>query len=499
MVESLDKPKASYTLKAPIWKKNRVCLSGEEAVKAHDLESFNPYSGGLETTLLLPFDSSMTTTQFRMLVAEASWPGITSQFSALIVGGLLSEGVSLTLPVGGEEAFEWIRNRFCVDSRDLLEFTKSLIEEHILTGQTFVRLDFPKVSQEELDNLTAEERSLLRPYPVIVKAEQAINWKYGEDGLQFFIIYEVVEDYSQNPYHPEHIEKIYVHELNSQGQYQVITYYRGSKTVDDWKVEDAVLFLVNDRPLTYIPIYSISDDPDSSTILPPLNTLVNKEVSLYNKVARRDHLLYSAATFTPIFASDSSTDDTFYDIVNSGLGSWIRTGKDDRIYALQTPTDAVSDLESTIQSSLDEMAKLGVRMLSTEKVQSGVALQIRNAAQNAKISQMSVSISSTMKQVIANMLEWHYNVEVSPSEVSFTIQDDFTPIGGDSQTLTLIGNWYESGLIPRSVFLHNLQSSKLLPSDYSDDKGQEEIMEDDLVKAMPEVANKELDITSLLN
>ena len=487
----LSEPKASYAYKLPIWERNRVCLSGEEAVKDYDLRRYP----SRQSTLLLPFDTSMSDKQYRFLVSEASWPGITSQFSSLIVGGLLSEGVSFETPIGGDEAYDWIRNSFCYDSKDLLEFTKSLIEEHILTGQTFIRLDFPKVSQEELETLSIEERAKLRPYPVIVKAEQAINWHYSGDGLEFFIIHEIKEEFGGNRYHPSQVEYLYIHELNNAGQYQVLTYRRDEGFNNEWMLEDAVLFLVNDRPINYIPIYSISDNPDSLNNLPPLNVLVNKEASLYNKVARRDHLLYSASTFTPIFSSDSATDDSFFEIVDAGLGSWLRIGKDDKVSTLQTPTDSVGDLETTIQSGLDEMAKLGVRMLSTEKVQSGVALQIRNAAQNAKISQMSVSISSVMKQVIANMLEWQYSTPVQASDVGFTIQDDFTPLGGDSQTLTLIGNWYEAGLIPRSVFLFNLQTSKLLPSDYDDEKGQEDIMEDDMIKDMPEVANKQLDIT----
>jgi hypothetical protein len=190
--------------------------------------------------------------------------------------------------------------------------------------------------------------------------------------------------------------------------------------------------------------------------------------------------LYGAATYTPVVKADIS-DDAFEEIVHAGLGSWIKLGQDDSVDVLKTPTDALADMEKAIAAGIEEMARLGIRMLSPESAQSGVALEIRNAAQTAKIGTLNTKVSATMCQIIAFMVNWRYNLELKASDIKFSLAQDFNPVSADANWLRLITEWYQGGLIPRSVWLLILKENDVLPPDYNDAEGQTEITGDDLV------------------
>lgn len=127
------------------------------------------------------------------------------------------------------------------------------------------------------------------------------------------------------------------------------------------------------------------------------------------------------------------------------------------------------------------MAKLGIRMLSPETAQSGVALEIRNAAQTAQLGTLSTKISNTMEQVICFMLNWKYNLNISPAEIRFVLSGDFSPVPIGADWLRLATEWYESGLIPRSSWLILLKQNDMLEADYNDEEGKLEINSDEII------------------
>ena len=228
-----------------------------------------------------------------------------------------------------------------------------------------------------------------------------------------------------------------------------------------------------------IPAWPLNGKIDA--VEPMLMPIIDKEVSLYNKLSRRNHLLYGASTYTPYITSDMS-DDEFQEIVDSGLGTWLKLRQGDTAGVLDTPTAALADMDRAIAASIEEMAKMGIRMLSPETAQSGVALEIRNAAQTAQLGTLNTRISNTLKQVISFMIKWRFDTDINPSEVKFQLSSDFnnTPLG--EGWLRLATEWYQAGLIPRTVWLEILKQNDMLPADYNDDIGQKEITLDEDIK-----------------
>jgi hypothetical protein len=172
------------------------------------------------------------------------------------------------------------------------------------------------------------------------------------------------------------------------------------------------------------------------------------------------------------------TDEEFQDIVNSGLGTWIKLRQGDTATVLATPTDALADMDRAIAASIEEMARMGIRMLSPETAQSGIALEIRNASQTAQLGTLNIKVSNTLKQIIVFMINWRLGSNLTTNEVKFELSSDFNPTPVGEAWLRLATEWYQSGLIPRSVWLQMLKQNDMLVPDYDDEQGKMEIAQD---------------------
>jgi hypothetical protein len=494
--QSIGDPIAEYDSMLRHWRRSRAIIGGEIAAKDHDLFLDNTNY----TNLLIPFSPTMSMEQYRWYVAEAELPGLTSQYSKILVGGLLRKSPSITLPESvPNEAEDWLRNYFTGRNTSLIAFLDDAIDEELKTGHCAISVDFPSV--DDYQNLDLETRQNLRPFPIIWKAEEIINWQVGTDRsgkeqLTRVIFRYVTEEFTDNQYHGNYVINIADHALVD-GRYQV-QYWRkvdrgsvvasagtvqhsGRADSDGWESGDMVVPLMGGEPLNFIPVFFLNGSIQPT--VPILTPLVDREVALYNKVSRRNHLLYGAATYTPVIYSDMS-DDNFREIVNAGLGSWIRLGQEDKADVLKTPTDALVDMDRAIESGIADMSRLGIRILAPESRSgdSGVALEIRNSAQTAQLAVLNTRISQTMREVIKVMLQWKYGRDIDLTDLDFTLSADFNPSPLGAEWLRLITEWYQARIIPRSAFIEAVKHHDLLPSDYNDDNALAEIGEDPLVE-----------------
>jgi hypothetical protein len=76
------------------------------------------------------------------------------------------------------------------------------------------------------------------------------------------------------------------------------------------------------------------------------------------------------------------------------------------------------------------------------------------------------------------MINWRYDLELTDGDVVFNLSSDFDTVGLGADWLRLITEWYQDGLIPRSIWLSILKKNDIAPSDYDDEKGVEEINSD---------------------
>ena len=162
-------PNDEYLSQVNEWKRNRAVIQGPSYTKDYDTV---PSSDNL----LLPFNPTMTQSQYDFYKAEAEVPGVTSEFSKMII-------------------------------------------------------DYPMV---DLDSLSPEERREVKPYPVLHTAENIINWSTSTDikgqvKLDQLITRYFTLDYDPNsPYHPKYVDSVQVHKLDENGLYVIENFIRNT-------------------------------------------------------------------------------------------------------------------------------------------------------------------------------------------------------------------------------------------------------------------------------
>lgn len=506
---SVGTPSHEYNSMRDIWAKSRAIVRGQEATKAHDEFVNDVDEKGNTRNLLLPFSPTMDQAQYDFYKDEAELPGITSQYAKSMVGALLRK--ESTFEVDGqldestkEEVNDWIPNRFTSDNQSLFHFLDNALWEEMQTSGTWVYIDVPDIDDETYELLTEEQKEYVKPYPVLTPAEQVINVIMGEHPItrmptmvryvtRFFAnVYK-----PDNPWHPVLVDTVRDHYLDEAGMLQIDEYQKESKSpakASGGKIENQNLkpdaqgldehgFVLKNQfqpkkfgeRLTMIPAWPL--DGEYQIEEPILLTFVNREIGLYNKVSRRNHLMYGAATYTPVVISDMD-EDKQNAIVQSGLGTWLFLELGATIDTLAPPTDALSDMKDAIEQTMEELARLGIRMLAPETSESGVALELRNSSQTASLGTLNMKVSKTLRTVIAFMINWRFNTEITANDVNFTMSSDFSPQAQGEMAMRLVTEWYQAGLIPRSVFIEHAKQNDFLPGDYDDEEGQEDLEKD---------------------
>jgi len=504
-------PLTIYESMHPLWSKSRAVCGGERFVK--DLDSvLDVFSF---KNLLIPFSPSMTQLQYNFYKAEAELPGIVSQYAKTVIGGLLRKQPQLVLPKDAPaDAYNWIMNEFAQDCSPLISFLDRTLWEEVQTSRAWVYLDYPNIGNSE--NLTQQELLKYKPYPVLWKAESVINWDLGDpndDGSQDLVMvivrnYESVRE--KDEFHAKQLDTVWVHEIVD-GCYQIRKFQSRNESAmipvingqiqqnygygvltnsgQGFILVDTITnIMMNGERLNYIPAWPVNGSVQP--VEPILIPLIDKEIALYNKISRRNHLLYGAATYTPVICSDMD-DDKFKGIVGAGLGTWLHLQQGDTATVLETPTESLKDMDRSIAAAFEEMAKMGIRMLAPEVSQSGVALDIRNAAQTAQLGTFNIKVSNQFASIIACMLNWRYGTKYTAKDVKFMLSADFNPAPLGADWLRLITEWYQQGLIPRSIWILIMKHNDILEPDYDDEEGKTEINQDELIQATgtsPEVA-----------
>lgn len=507
--KQVQDPCAAYESVFETWRRNRAVCEGERSAKAYDAV--------LDTVgfrnLLIPFSNTMRPEQYSFYLAEAELPGITAQFARTLIGGLLRKEPVLELPESvPSEVTTWLKHEIAKDSSSMTSFLDSALWEEVQTNRCWVFVDYPVI--DDPSALTQQEMEEYRPFVVMYKAESIINWRTRDDGLgrkilDMVLVRGLSEEFYANEFHPTYRDTVWVHELDEDGLYRVRTYKRrdetSSATVTEGSLDPQIgkaafdLTDVNDtilmggERLNFIPAWPLNGNVDITR--PVLSPFIDKEVALYNKMSRRNHLLYGAATYTPIVHADIS-DEEFEQIVGAGLGSWMKLPSGSSAGVLETPTAALADMDRAIAASIEEIARLGVRMLAPEADQSGAALQIRNAAQNASLGSLNQRVSATMRQILSFMIEWRFGVEVPETDIKFSMSADFDPAPVGEGWLRLATEWYQQGLIPRSVWLVILKTNDMLPPDYDDEAGRDEITADQEIQAASDRSSYSADLAA---
>ena len=500
-------PNARYQSLKETYRRNRACLSGERYVKDYDR------SVGVKN-ILIPFSPNMTQGQYDWFKCEAEYPGLVETYSRVIVGALLRKLPQFELPEDKlteeqmEEATNWLYNNFAQDNGSMTSFLDRALWEELQTSRAWVCVNYPVTNP---DDFTPEE---LQPYPILLAGESIINWETNINARtnKLEVTRLIIRMFRERPsvesqYHTDQIDTVWVHELDESGYYQILIYEKNDSTAastpvrggridqdyaqysaDTWQlVETETNILRAGERLDYIPIFPLNGDIEPRD--PFLSNMINREIGLYNRISRRNHVLYGSAAYTPVVFSDQLGEDEQDAIVSSGLGSWIFLDAAAKTDVLQVPVDSLEYLERAIENTINDLAHMGLRILTPEgtggSAASGIALEIRNAPQTAQLSNLASKISQQLASIIATMINWRYGLvgdqAIEAHELRFMLSQDLNPAPLGVDWLRLVAEWYQGGIIDKGTFIQMAKQNDILPPDYNDEEAQAEIESDPLV------------------
>lgn len=407
------------------WKRNRAIVSCE--VDDHDRVV------NASTNILIPFSPRMPQEHYDFYRMEAEFPGLVSQYANILVAGLLRKPPECNMEV------------------DVGLLAEAVLEE-LTTGRGFLWVDLDAIR--------------------VLRAEELKVW--AADGSRVTISLVVEEWVNEEPTHVQY-----------EYQYKLVDgVVKLKKIRDSVPVFDDVL-QCQGRTLDAIPVYPLNGSlAVQPTVLQPL---LDREVGLYNKLSRRNHLLYGAASYTPVISSDMS-DQQFDQIVERGIGSWIRLEKEGKANILAAPTEALDRMEKAIEATISDMARMGIRILAPEgsSGDSGVALEIRNSAQTAQLGLLNTKMSEAFQRALQLHNEWRTE-NPSTEVVEFKMSADFNPVPLGADWMRVVTDWYTGGLIPRDLWLSIGRANDVIPADYDDAVGSAKITSDPLVPGRSKV------------
>ena len=405
-----------------VWRRNRAVVECDP--ESHDTV---PSVGNL----LLPFSPTMALNHYLFYQAEGEFPGLVSQYLNVLTAGLLRKPPR----VDGD-----------LPAISLTPLFKDGVLEHLMTGSGYVWVDEGSIS--------------------ILAAESVIEWSAAGDVCIIEVSVEAWEGVNSKCAN-------YRYEYTKPGGVVHV------KRIVDGTTEIDTDLIINGTPLQTIPVFPLTGTwrtPITPSIVQPL---IDREIGLYNKLSRRNHLLYGAATYTPVVSSDMSEQE-FGNIVKRGIGSWIKVAKGETVTVMSAPTEALAGMERAIESTVNDMARMGIRILAPDGGgSSGVALEIRNSSQTAQLGLLNERVSATLGRVCRLMLMWQGVAENVDVDVQLSADFNPTPMGAD--WMRLITEWYTGGQIPRSLWLDIGRTNDVIPADYDDDLGKAEIAADPLV------------------
>ena len=489
---------ARYEELVPVWEKMEAVLSGEAAAKGYDKDLRRD-----NTNLLVPFSVNMERDQWALYLHEAELPGIAEQFARTVRGGMLRKPVVIEPADDSPNTLEpWLRTRPGAGGEDLLAFLTAALWEEIKTSRAWIYVNHPGMNGVE-----EPDGGPPAPYMELVKARELLDWRTGmhpntgQNALLSATVSKVVRIENDGSGNPQFVDRVWVHDLDAEGYYRLRIYEkRRSRTIDamdpnrrrrnsfvyqildfgsyDLVDEQTNITDADGARLREIPLFPLNGLYDP--LQPVFETFCNREIHLYNKQSRKNHLLYGTATYTLVAKTDD--DDVISRLQSAGLGSILQIGQNDDLDPLQIDPTALDAWASEIEAVIGQLAKMGVRMLAKEMDESGVAIELRNAGQTSQLAALSRAISQMLQRIFTFMAAWRYGSEVGTVKAS--LSPDLTSSGLGADEMRLVTEWYMAGAVKRETWISMAKANDFLPADYDDSDAAEKITADAVLQAI---------------
>lgn len=343
----------------------------------------------------------------------------------------------------------------------LEEYVERVIIDTLKTGFSGTLVDYPTVD----GNLTVAEveEKGIRANLTHYNFENIINYDYETiDGIKklSLLVLNYKEVNYKNVFKKELVEVFNILMLDTmeedvEGVYQK-RYYRNVivKIIDGLPIVTNDSFpLVNNKNIDIIPFFFHGFDD-----YPPLNDLVNTNLSHYQIKADHNHCLHYIGLPTPIFPGVDPTDKNKPKTLGPSRIVYI-SDPSAKPYYMELEGKALSELTDELKKLEEDMAFLGASMLTSDINQQETATkaEIRYTTETSTLVLIANNISKTITNALNFALQWNGE----KGKVLFELNKDFNPLRLSSQDIAVYLNAVSLGKMSNRTFFNILQKGEI--------------------------------------
>jgi hypothetical protein len=456
----VDTTATDYEANKPRWARCRVAIEGQDAVHAAG-------------ATYLPRLKGQNEDEYKAYKERAQFYNATGRTLDGMTGLIFRKTPVVEVPSGMEIYTADVDKA----GTPLLSFAEAVADELIAVGRIGVLVDYPTSETKQVTVADAEAQGL-RPYASIYPAESILSWLVGSHRKLLRVVLKECSSAIDATDEFKQVVKEQYRVLDLfDGRYRVRLYEKADGK--DVQIGGDLYPLMNGKAMTEIPFFICGTNGMGPQVQkPPMNDLVNVNMSHYKSTADYEHGLHFTGLPTPVITGynpEVKEDGSKAVIALGSSECLIFPDKEAKAFFLEFTGLGLTQIKDALKSKEEQMASLGARMLAPEKraVESAETASIHRSGENSVLASIANSASMLLTQVMKLIAEW---ANVS-GDVKITLNTDFLPNGMTAQELTALLKCVQSGKMSDETFYWNLQQGELVPDNLTFEEEQTRIEE----------------------
>ena len=438
----IDSKHDQYTARKKQWTMCRDVASGTDQVKEKGIE-------------YLPKLSGQDATEYEAYKRRADFYGAFARTVQGIAGAVFRRTPTVELP---EQYADYVDD-ITLEGLPFNVFARNVFDEVLTVGRVGVYADMPTEGAADLP---------LRPYAVMVTAENIINWrsrwsfKHGRYIMDMVVIAETVDVAGDDQYQADQTDQFRVMELEN--DILVVRVWQKNKDEvgkDKWvMVSETIprrLGVALERiPFRFINVTTLTPDVQK----PPLLDLAHANLSHYRTSADLEHGRHYTALPTPWVAGFPAST-----TLRIGANvAWVSDDPNAKAGMLEFTGQGLRALETAVEQKEKRMATLGARVLESQPrgVEAADTVRLRQAGEAATVQGMINAIEAGLQDLLGWMVWWGGG---NQDDVILEINRDVIETTLPPQELTALTQALQAGGISYETYYYNLQRGELTRPD----------------------------------
>lgn len=275
-----------------------------------------------------------------------------------------------------------LTNYFTDTSTSGVSFNELFIEmlnEVMLMSRQFVMVDFPSTGGA--------------PYIVSFAAENAINWDFKNNVLQWVVLQEFVSEFDRrDPYKRKNVIQYRKLWLDDDGFYHVSVLNAKEKLVSD------IMPTVKGQPIDFIPgIFITPNGLNTDPIKPAMLDIIDINLTHYRLMTDYLNALHVVAVPTPVFTGGVEADE-----IKMGPNSAIIMPEpNSKAFYLEFQGQGLKGVEDALNMLINQMALFSSRLTADtgKGSESAISVQLRYSSESATLSAVVNSVQAALTQI----------------------------------------------------------------------------------------------------